>query len=433
MSSDDTSVAILEKHSEQSTSARNGLAATLHFHENVTSDNSKFAGVHPMIGRSFRGSFHSFRNVLWATTRDMFCEFVLTQMGNTDYPSTIGGSLQALLPIVLDCSLSYCSRDCLVTRCLLKRGILTASSWAAQDSHQRNLAALIAKALPGLPKAPQSHSGTNHGIQIGAHGAIGAVQDLAIPVCSNGRYMLRHKPDFISVTRGPGLRSCLATGVDTAKGLSVAWQIPLLGVNHMQAHALTPRLVSALKHSANRNPAPAFPFLSLLVSGGHTLLVLSKSITDHEKLAQTNDIAIGDCLDKIARAILPTSVITQSKDTMYGRLLESFAFPLGPRSYNYTSPARRHEEFACKRTKWGWSLGTPLAETRPGKSRNMEFTFTGTQSNVQRICESRGLKTDGDNVEEERVGLARESMRVLFEHLVRIFGALPAAFVLSLE
>ena len=89
----------------------------------------------------------------------------------------------------------------------------------------------------------------------------------------------------------------------------------------MQAHALTPRLASALKHGAKYEPDPAFPFLSLLVSGGHTLLVHSKSITDHEILAKTNDVAIGDCLDKTARAVLPSIVLAQSKDAMYGPLL----------------------------------------------------------------------------------------------------------------
>ena len=158
-------------------------------------------------------------------------------------------------------------------------------------------------------------------------------------------------------------------------------------------------------------PILNFPFLSLLVSGGHTLLVHSTSTVDHEILAKTNDIAIGDCLDKIARAVLPSSILAQSSDSMYGRLLESFAFPPGPESYNYAPPARRQDELARRPTKWGWSLGTPLSESRAGKSRNMEFTFTGTQGNVKRICESKYLEP------EERIELARESMRVLFEHL----------------
>lgn len=280
----------------------------------------------------------------------------------------------------------------------------------AQDSHQKNVANLIAKAIPSLPVAQDDSHAAKEGAA-GKHVEDGDTKASTIQVHSDGHYVLKYKPDFISVTRGPGMRSCLATGLDTAKGLAVAWQIPLVGVNHMQAHALTPRLVSALKHGANLEADPDFPFLSLLVSGGHSLLVHSRSITDHKILAETNDIAIGDCLDKIGRAILPPGLLAESMDSMYGRLLESFALPSGAESYDYTAPTRRHEELARKPTRWGWSLGTPLSETRAGKSRNMEFTFTGTQGNVERICESRDLE------EEERIDLARESMRVVFEHL----------------
>ena len=225
------------------------------------------------------------------------------------------------------------------------------------------------------------------------------------------------KPDFISVTRGPGMRSCLTTGLDTAKGLAVAWRIPLVGVNHMQAHALTPRLVTALSGSSP-NAAPAFPFLSLLVSGGHTLLVHSRDLTDHMILAATTDIAIGDCIDKIARLVLPPDILKEGGEMMYGRLLERFAFPNGSADYSYTAPTARAEEIARKTTKWGWALVPPLAETRSGsKSKAMEFTFSGLGSAVKRICERNERMDD-----EERRDLARESMRLAFEHLAGRVG-----------
>ncbi|CAD6582646.1 MAG: hypothetical protein ASARMPRED_001026 [Alectoria sarmentosa] len=225
------------------------------------------------------------------------------------------------------------------------------------------------------------------------------------------------KPDFISVTRGPGMRSCLTTGLDTAKGLAVAWRIPLVGVNHMQAHALTPRLVTALSGSSP-NAAPAFPFLSLLVSGGHTLLVHSRDLTDHMILAATTDIAIGDYIDKIARLVLPPDILKEGGEIMYGRLLERFAFPHGSADYNYTAPTTRAEEIARKTTKWGWALVPPLAETRSGsKSKAMEFTFSGLGSAVKRICERKEGMDD-----EERRDLARESMRLAFEHLAGRVG-----------
>lgn len=234
------------------------------------------------------------------------------------------------------------------------------------------------------------------------------------------------------------MRSSLTTGLDTAKGLAVAWQIPLVGVNHMQAHALTPRLDSALSGSPvhedptrdkshRGNPSigakkltykPDFPFLSLLVSGGHTLLVHSESLTSHPILATTTDIAIGDAIDKIARLVLPPPILQEGREIMYGRLLERFAFPDGGSDCYYTPPRTRGEEIARKETKWGWALVPPLAETRSGsKSRAMEFTFSGLGSAVKRICE---VKAEMSN--EERLELAREAMKLAFEHLASRVG-----------
>lgn len=233
----------------------------------------------------------------------------------------------------------------------------------------------------------------------------------------HGEFQQKIKPDLISVTRGPGMRSSLTTGLDTAKGLAVAWQIPLVGVNHMQAHALTPRLVSAL-NSLCPESEPAFPFLSLLVSGGHTLLVHSKDLCEHTILASTTDIAIGDAIDKMARSILPSDLLKEGGEIMYGRLLERFAFPIGETDHNYTAPTTRAEEIARRDSKWGWSLPPPLAETRSGsKSRAMEFTFSGLGSAVKRICEANPSMDH-----EQRNNLAREGMRVAFEHLASRVG-----------
>lgn len=104
------------------------------------------------------------------------------------------------------------------------------------------------------------------------------------------------KPDVICVTRGPGMIGSLVGGYQLACGLSIAWDIPLVGVNHMLGHLLVVRMQS-------NGMKPQYPFLSLLVSGGHTMCVLSHSITNHEILVDTVDIAAGDALDKCGREL----------------------------------------------------------------------------------------------------------------------------------
>jgi len=210
------------------------------------------------------------------------------------------------------------------------------------------------------------------------------------------------------------MRANLNTGLDTAKGLAVAWQVPLLGVNHMQAHALTPRMVSSLEtDDDSRAPEPAFPFLSLLVSGGHTMLVHSRGLCDHKILAKTSDIAIGNVIDKCARDILPASALGTTGAVTYGRLLEEFAFPGGYEDYGYIAPATRGEEIKVRDTGYGWSFTPPFSQTRArAKDNIMEFSYSGIGSTVKQVIMSKPEISDI-----ERRILARETMRVAFEHL----------------
>ncbi|GAB7354387.1 hypothetical protein MBLNU459_g4887t1 [Dothideomycetes sp. NU459] len=236
---------------------------------------------------------------------------------------------------------------------------------------------------------------------------------------------LPRTPDFVSVTRGPGMRSNLAIGLDTAKGLSLAWQVPLLAVHHMQAHALTPRLMSALSSPSSTDaPGPSFPFLTLLVSGGHSMLLNSTALTEHTVLATTSDIALGDCLDKAARAILPPHLVTLP----YGRALEKFAYPAGPADYHYVAPANRERELQRRVTRFGWGLGPPLAESKAGKSnKRMAYSFSGLLSGIERFIRytvdpdsgslTKQLRPPGQPSDDERRELAREVNRVAFEHL----------------
>jgi N6-L-threonylcarbamoyladenine synthase len=96
----------------------------------------------------------------------------------------------------------------------------------------------------------------------------------------------------VAFTRGPGLMGALLVGVSYAKGMALALDIPLIEVNHMQAHVLA--------HFIDE-PKPSFPFLCLTVSGGHTQIVLVNDYLDMKVIGQTQDDAVGEAFDKAAK------------------------------------------------------------------------------------------------------------------------------------
>ena len=100
--------------------------------------------------------------------------------------------------------------------------------------------------------------------------------------------------DLISVTKGPGLMGSLLVGISAAKGLSLATDTPLIGANHMQGHICA-------NYLSNKDLEP--PFISLVVSGGHTYLCKVNSYTDYDVIGKTLDDAAGESFDKVARKI----------------------------------------------------------------------------------------------------------------------------------
>ncbi|CCT65990.1 related to QRI7-similarity to H.influenzae sialoglycoprotease (gcp) [Fusarium fujikuroi] len=263
----------------------------------------------------------------------------------------------------------------------------------AAKGHSEALAPLVRRAIDSLP----------------------AAEDDGQKFCDAGG-VRRQVPDFVSVTRGPGMRSNLGIGLDMAKGLAVAWGVPLVGVHHMQAHALTPRLVRALGMSMGEDEVsqegPEFPFLSLLVSGGHTQLVYSRGLTEHSIVATSGDIAIGNLLDQTARDILPPEVFEASEHVMYGRLLEAFAFPPKNSSTSayeavFTPPASRSAEMSPPSTGYEWNIPTPFRQTR-----KLAFSFSSIYTHVHDLATSRPSMPLP-----ERRALAQHTMMAAFTHL----------------
>ncbi|KAJ3539265.1 hypothetical protein NMY22_g4815 [Coprinellus aureogranulatus] len=159
--------------------------------------------------------------------------------------------------------------------------------------------------------------------------------------------------DGIAFTRGPGMPGCLSVGMNASKTMAAVLNKPLVGVHHMQGHALTPLLTSM--ESEN----PQFPFLSLLVSGGHTLLLLAESNTKFKILIDTVDQAIGRVIDKVSA------------------LLEIPWTPLGPgdalEKYCQDVPESRRIH-----------LGDSIMRGRK------DFSFSGLHSQVERYLHSKG-------------------------------------------
>lgn len=106
--------------------------------------------------------------------------------------------------------------------------------------------------------------------------------------------------DGIAVTRGPGLPGSLVVGINMAKGLAIGSGLPLLGINHLEGHLYSAWLGEEGK---KKKKAPKFPLLALIVSGGHTELILMKDHLVYERLGGTLDDAAGEAFDKVARLL----------------------------------------------------------------------------------------------------------------------------------
>ncbi len=129
----------------------------------------------------------------------------------------------------------------------------------------------------------------------------------------------------IAFTRGPGLMGSLLVGTSFAKSLALGLQIPLIEVNHMQAHILAHFISDEI--TVNR---PVFPFLAMTISGGHTQIVLVKDYFDMKVLGQTLDDAVGEAFDKSAKILgLPYPG---------GPLLDKYAKLGNPKAFTFPKP-----------------------------------------------------------------------------------------------
>jgi len=133
--------------------------------------------------------------------------------------------------------------------------------------------------------------------------------------------------DAVAFTRGPGLLGSLMVGSSFAKAFAVARDIPIIGVNHLQAHILAHFIRNPNKPEEE---IPEFPFLCLLVSGGHTQLVKVNSYFDMQIIGQTIDDAAGEAFDKTGKIMgLPYPA---------GPVIDKYAKQGNPQAFKFTKP-----------------------------------------------------------------------------------------------
>ncbi|WP_371136164.1 tRNA (adenosine(37)-N6)-threonylcarbamoyltransferase complex transferase subunit TsaD [Devosia sp.] len=129
--------------------------------------------------------------------------------------------------------------------------------------------------------------------------------------------------DAIAVTAGPGLVGGVLVGLTTAKALAAALDKPLLAINHLEAHALTARMTDKA----------AFPYLLLLVSGGHSQFVLVRGVGDYQRWGTTIDDALGEAFDKVAKLL--------SLGHPGGPAVEAIAVQGDPKRFKFPRPLLR--------------------------------------------------------------------------------------------
>jgi len=207
--------------------------------------------------------------------------------------------------------------------------------------------------------------------------------------------------DLIAVTSGPGLEPALWTGIVFAKELSKKWKIPVVPVNHMEGHILS---VFGINKGEFKIPQIKFPVLSLLVSGGHTELVLSKSFMQYKIIGETLDDAAGEAFDKVARMLgLPYPGGPEISKLAEIERKNLIPLPLNKgeneRGFLKNSP---HPNPLLGKERVKISLPRPMMY-----SKNFDFSFSGLKTAVLYLI--RDLKNLGAELPKQQIAMEFEN------------------------
>ena len=228
----------------------------------------------------------------------------------------------------------------------------------AKREHQKNLTPILLQVLKKIKYTTKELKDENKIKKIET--ILNREQDLLVFF---KKYIINIKKpavDLIAVTNGPGLEPALWVGINFAQALGELWNIPVTGVNHMEGHVLSilPKThINKIK----------FPTIAMLVSGGHTELVLMKKFLSYEIIGKTRDDAAGEAFDKVARIL-------------------GLPYPGGPEISRLASKAR-----VLKLEKLIPSLPRPMI-----KSKDFDFSFSGLKTAVLYMVRDMGTLTETD-------------------------------------
>lgn len=190
--------------------------------------------------------------------------------------------------------------------------------------------------------------------------------------------------DAIAVTSGPGLEPALWVGVNFAKALHILWNIPVIPINHMEGHIVASLLKKGSDESHLSLNALSIPALALLISGGHSELVLIKNMHEYEVIGRTRDDALGEAFDKVARLL-------------------DMPYPGGPH-ISHLAAAERKEHKVSRNT---YVLPRPMIH-----SNDYDFSFSGIKTAVlYTIRHIAGKEQNGERTTNESAGALTEDIK----------------------
>lgn len=236
----------------------------------------------------------------------------------------------------------------------------------AKREHARNLVPILQEVLRQADMLVDNHGSIPEANIRALEETLAREPDLYMLLSEFLREHGKPPIDAIAVTVGPGLEPALWVGINFAKALSAIWQVPIIPVNHMEGHiliALEEKQGPKTNLTSYKLQAATFPALALLVSGGHTELVLMREFMKYELLGQTRDDAAGEAFDKCARLL-------------------GLPYPGGPEISNLAATARSTKPSIYA----GPRFPRPMID-----SPDYDFSFSGLKTAVRREVEGKTL------------------------------------------